>query len=838
MVIAMETVNLKVYGMSCAACVKKVEKGISGVPGVEQVVVNLINNQVAVKYDPQKTGISDFARVIEDLGYEMGVAEYKFRVEGMSCAACVQKVEKAARGFAGVLDAVVNLPAQQLTVKAYEGVLDVGRLKREIRELGYEIFNFEEIDPLAREKEAREKEIRHQRLKMIVVWPLAILAMIGTMRHLWIFKYFVPEFLGNNYFLMAITTPVVLYGGYEFFVKSYQGLKRGVTDMNLLYATGIGSAYLIAVINTLFPNAGFGGPKATFFESAALLTAFIILGRYLEALTRGRTSEALRKLISLKPKTARVLINGEEKEIPADEVEIGDLVVVRPGETIPVDGVVERGTASVDESMLTGESLPVDKGEGSMVLGGSIIKTGALTVKATRVGKETSLSRIIKLMEEAQTTKAPLQKLADVVAGNFILGVHILALVTFFFWFFYGYQAYFTPETRFLMSPAKIAEMGVFGFSMLISLTVLVISCPCAVGLAMPSAIMAGTGKGAEYGVLFKNAEVIEKMTKVKVIAFDKTGTITKGEPEVTDLIPFEINEQQLLELAGVAEKLSEHPLAQAIIKKYREINQKEPSEPATFHNIPGKGIMATYSGVNILAGSEKFLQENRVDTSLAGEIAKKLKGEGKTLVYFAADHRLVGVIALADTVKESSAKAIELLKKKGYIPVMLTGDNEVTARAIAQKVGISEVVAGVLPEGKVEAIKAYQEKGYMVAMAGDGINDAPALTQADVGIAMGTGTDIAKEAGEVVIVKGDLVDIVNAMDIARATFGKVKQNFFWAFVYNTLGIPFAAGVFYPWTKALVSPELAALLMAFSSVSVTLNTLLLKRFKPSGKAVG
>ena len=833
----MDALTLKVYGMTCAACVKKVEKGVLGIRGVEQVAVNLLNNQVAVKYDPDKTGIGEIVEVIEELGYEVGSIALKFRVEGMSCAACVQKVEKVARGFNGVLEASVNLPAQTLTVKAYEGVLDVGRLKREIRELGYEIFNYEDIDPLAREREAREKEIRHQRLKMLVVWPLALLAMLGTMHHMWVFKYFVPEFLGNNYFLMTITTPVVIFGGYEFFGKSYQGLRRGVTDMNLLYATGIGSAYLIAVINTLFPGAGFGGPKATFFESAALLTAFIILGRYLEALTRGRTSEALRKLIGLKPKTARLLISGVEKEIPADEVEVGDLVVVRPGETVAVDGVVVQGVAAVDESMLTGESLPVDKEEGSPVLGGSIIKTGALTVKATKVGKETTLTKIIKLMEEAQTSKAPLQKLADVVAGNFILGVHIISLIAFFFWFFFGYHRFFTPDSHFIMSPAKITEMGVFGFSMLVSLTVLVISCPCAVGLAMPSAIMAGTGKGAEYGVLFKNAEVIEKMTKVKVIAFDKTGTITKGEPEVTDILPFELTGEQLLEFAAVAEKLSEHPLAKAIVKKYQDTKNQLPPEPKTFRNLPGKGIIASYEGVNIMAGSEKFLQENKVETVKAEALAEKLKGEGKTLVYFAAEQQLVGVIALADTIKETSPEAIARLKKKGYLPVMLTGDNEQTARAIAQKVGINEVVAGVLPEGKVEVIKAYQEKGYMVAMAGDGINDAPALTQADVGLAMGTGTDIAKEAGEVVIVKGDLLDVVNALDIARATFGKVKQNFFWAFVYNTLGIPFAAGVFYPFTHALVSPELAALMMAFSSISVTLNTLLLKRFRPSGKAV-
>jgi Cu+-exporting ATPase len=683
--------------------------------------------------------------------------------------------------------------------------------------------------------------------------------MLGTFRDYWIFPYFVPEWLGNKFLLGLLTTPIVFGPGRQFFVNSWRGLRAGVTDMNLLYATGIGAAYLIAVINTLWPTAGFGGEGATFYESAALLTTFIVLGRFLEALTRGRTSEAIRKLMSLQPKVARVLRNGQEREIPAEAVQVGDIVIVRPGERIPVDGVVLEGYSAVDESMITGESMPVEKKAGDEVIGGTMNKTGSFRFRATKVGRETALAQIIKLVEDAQTSKAPIQRLADWVAGHFILGVHALALLVFIFWFFVGYNAFFDPSTSFLLSPHKLGEIGVFGFSLLLSITVLVISCPCAVGLATPSAMMAGTGKAAEHGVLFKGADAIEAASKLTTIVFDKTGTLTKGEPLVTDVItlsplphPFlsacgegqgevrgegmgvRVEELEVLRLAAIAEKNSEHPLGEAIVRAAQEHNIEIP--PAeSFNAIPGHGVEARYQGKEILLGNRKLMAERGVDISALLAHAETLEQDGKTVMFVALDRKALGLIAVADTLKEYSIEAVQQLHRLGLSVVMITGDNRRTAEAIARQLGIDRVLAEVLPQDKAEEIKKLQAQGQRVAMVGDGINDAPALAQADVGIAIGSGTDIAKETGHVILIKEDLRDVVVAIEIAKATMRKVKQNLFWAFIYNTLGIPIAAGLLYPLAKIVVSPELAAFFMATSSVSVTLNTLLLKRFRPSLK---
>jgi Cu+-exporting ATPase len=602
--------------------------------------------------------------------------------------------------------------------------------------------------------------------------------------------------------------------------------------MNLLYATGIGAAYGIAVINTLFPQAGFGGEGATFFESAALLTAFIILGRWLEALTRGRTSEAIRKLMKLQPKIARVIRDGQEEEIPADEVEIDDLIAVRPGEALPVDGAVVEGYSAVDESMLTGESMPVEKKTGDNVIGGTINKTGAFKFKATRVGKDTALAQIIKLVEDAQASKAPIQKLADWVAGHFILGVHMLAVAVFVFWFFFGYQMFFDPNSSFIMSPYKLGEIGVFGFSLLLSVTVLVISCPCAVGLATPSAMMAGTGKAAEFGVLFKGAEAIENASKLETIIFDKTGTLTRGEPSVTDVIASDQKGDRLLIAAAIAEKNSEHPLGEAIVRGAEE-RGLELVEPDWFNSIPGHGVEANARGSEILLGNRKLMKERSIDFNSLMSQAEVLEGDGKTVMFVAVDGKPAGLIAVADTLKEHTVEAIRRLHKMGIETAMITGDNRRTAEAIARQVGMDQVLAEVLPQDKAEQVKKLQAMGKKVAMVGDGVNDAPALAQADVGMAIGSGTDVAKETGDVILIKDDIRDVIVALETARATMRKVKQNLFWAFVYNTLGIPLGAGLFYPFASLVISPEVAGLMMAVSSISVTLNTLLLKRFKPS-----
>ncbi|MBP1759885.1 MAG: copA, partial [Firmicutes bacterium] len=827
-------VSLPVQGMTCAACVAKVEKTLKTMSGVQEVHVNLLSGKAAVTYESHQAGVPQMVKLIQDIGYEVPEEEVLLTVRGMSCAACVAKVEKAVKGMPGVTSVVVNLPAESAKVKFYPGAVDKTRIKKEIQALGYEVSEkMTGQEALDREKEARQKELQFQTRNMWIAWPLAILVMIGMFRDMWIFPYFVPEFLGNVYVLWALTTPIAFIPGWQFFKHSWNGLKRGATDMNLLYATGIGAAYIIATINTFWPDAGFGGRGAAFFESAALLTAFIVLGRYLEALTRGRTSEAIRNLMSLQAKTARVIRNGEEVDIASDEVEIGDIVVVRPGESIPVDGEVTEGYSAVDEAMITGESMPVEKRAGSQVTGATINKTGSFRFKATRVGSETALAQIIKMVEDAQASKAPIQKLADFVAGHFIAGVHVLALIVFFFWFFIGYASFFSPTSQFILSPYSLAEVGVFGFALLLSVTTLIISCPCALGLATPSAIMAGTGKGAENGILFKGADAVEASSKLNAVVFDKTGTLTKGEPSVTDVFATEgFDRDDILTLAAVTEKPSEHPLGEAIVRGAKGEGLSV-GDADDFEAIPGHGVRATYQGQKILLGNRRLMQQQTIDIGNLSKKMEQLEEEGKTAMLMAIDNKAAGIIAVADILKENAKVAVERLQQMGVQVAMITGDNWRTAEAIARQVGIKTVLAEVLPQDKAAEVIKLQEKGLNVAMVGDGINDAPALAQANVGIAIGSGTDVAKETGDIILIKDDIRDVVGAIEIGRATMRKIKQNLVWAFVYNITGIPLAAGILYPFTGLLVSPELASFFMAMSSVSVTMNTLLLKRFQPS-----
>lgn len=839
--------TLPISGMTCASCVSHVEEALKELQGVSNVVVNLATNKANLSYDPQRVKLDDMRRAVTDVGYAITTAELTLDVRGMTCASCVEHVEGALKELRGVQEAVVNLGLNTARVVYIPGVVSTSTMKRAVREVGYEAQERSEgADALDRERQAREEEIKLQGRNLLIAGTIGLIVMIGTFYEmLGSFKAFVPEFLSYKWVIGLLTTPIVFGPGRQFFTNSWRGLKHGVTDMNLLYATGIGAAYGIAVINTLFPKAGFGGEGATFFESAALLTGFIILGRWLEALTRGRTSEAIRKLMKLQPKIARVMRDGKEEEIPAEEVELNDLILIRPGESIAVDGEVVEGYSAVDESMLTGESLPVEKKSGDAVIGGTINKTGAFKFKATRVGKETALAQIIKLVEDAQASKAPIQKLADWVAGHFILGVHLLAVVVFLFWFFFGYQMFFDPNSSFIMSPYKLGEIGVFGFSLLLSVTVLVISCPCAVGLATPSAMMAGAGKGAEFGVLFKGAEAIENTSKIQTIVFDKTGTLTKGEPSVTDVVTSyewkleeslvsvtKLQTETVLRLAAIAEKNSEHPLGEAIVRG-AEGRGLQLMEPATFNSIPGHGVEAKAEGFDILLGNRKLMKERSADFSKLMSQAETLEADGKTVMFVALNGQAAGLIAVADTLKEHSIEAVQHLHKLGLEVAMITGDNRRTAEAIARKVGIDKVLAEVLPQDKAEEVKKLQAQGKKVAMVGDGVNDAPALAQAEVGMAIGSGTDVAKETGDIILIKDDIRDVVVALEVAKATMRKVKQNLFWAFVYNTLGIPLGAGLFYPFIALIISPEWAGLMMAVSSVSVTLNTLLLKGFKPS-----
>jgi P-type Cu+ transporter len=841
MSMAEQTLSLPVAGMTCASCVSHVERALKRVPGVSEVAVNLGTNTARVVYAPARASIPALISAVADAGYTVPTAEMTLDVRGMTCASCVAHVEKALRALDGVTAAVVNLGLGTARVTYVPDMVSVQAMKRAVRDTGYEASERSTgVSGIDREQQAREEEIRQQGRNLLIAGSIGLLVMVGTFYDmLGPLQRVVPVWLSYKWVLGLLTTPIVLGPGRQFFVNSWRGLRHGVTDMNLLYATGIGAAYIIAVINTLFPHAGFGGEGATFFESAALLTAFIVLGRWLEALTRGRTSEAIRKLMKLQPKVARVVRDGDEIELPAEEVVAGDLLLVRPGESIPVDGLVKSGYSAVDESMLTGESLPVEKKVGDSVSAGTMNKTGAFTFEATRIGKETALAQIIRLVEDAQASKAPIQKLADWVAGHFILGVHLLAVLVFVFWFFWGYQLYFDPNSSFILSPYTLGSIGVFGFALLLSVTVLVISCPCAVGLATPSAMMAGTGKAAEHGVLFKNAEAIENASKLQTIVFDKTGTLTRGEPSVTDVVvaPSGVTESapwteaDVLCIAATAERGSEHPLGEAIVRGARE-RDLPLTEAEQFNAIPGHGIEARVEGRAMLLGNRKLMRERGVDFATAMSEAERLETEGKTVMFVAIDGLPAGLIAVADTLKEHSVAAVRHLRRLGLEVAMITGDNRRTAEAIARQVGIDRVLAEVLPQDKAAEVRQLQAQGRRVAMVGDGVNDAPALAQADVGMAIGSGTDVAKETGHVILIKDDLRDVVVALEVARATMRKVKQNLFWAFFYNTLGIPIGAGLLYPFASVIVSPEFASALMAISSVSVTLNTLLLKRFVP------
>ncbi|MDE3087843.1 MAG: copper-translocating P-type ATPase, partial [Chloroflexota bacterium] len=860
-------ITLPIVGMTCASCVAHVEGALNNLSGVEKAVVNLGAAKASVEYNPERVSPGQMFAAVADVGYEIGSASVTLNVTGMTCASCVAHVEGALNELDGVTKATVNLALNTAKVEYVPALVTVAQMKTAIHEVGYEAEQKnDQVSAMDREREARQNEIRRQGTYLAMATPIALVIMLGTFRDMLPvgLMALIPELLGEKWFLGLLTTPIVFGPGRQFFVNSFRGLRHGVTDLNLLYAPGIGAAYGIAVINTLFPDAGFGGKGATFFESAALLTWFIVLGRFLEALTRGRTSEAIRKLMSLQPKIARVSRDGKEIEIPADEVITEDIVLVRPGERVPVDGVVKEGYSAVDESMLTGESLPVEKKIGDNVIGGTMNKTGAFKFVATKVGADTALAQIIQLVEDAQASKAPIQKLADWVAGHFILGVHILALAVFVFWFFVGYQLFFDPSTRFVFSPYTLGDIGVFGFALLMSVTVLVISCPCAVGLATPSAMMAGTGKAAEHGVLFKNAEAIENVSKLQTIVFDKTGTLTRGEPSVTDVVadsrwqmadsktasatlaphasagvshqPLAISE--VLRLAAIAEKNSEHPLGEAIVRGAKE-RGLDVADAESFNSIPGHGVEARSNGHEILLGNRKLMQARDADVTALLAQAEKLERDGKTAMFVAVDQRAAGLIAVADTLKEHSVDAIRVLHKLGIETAMITGDNRRTAEAIAKQVGIDPstgsgfVLAEVLPQDKANEVKKLQALGKKVAMVGDGVNDAPALAQADVGMAIGSGTDVAKETGHVILIKDDLRDVVVAIEVGKATMRKVKQNLFWAFVYNTLGIPLAAGLFYPTFRVVVSPELAGFMMAISSLTVTLNTLLLRGFVPT-----
>jgi len=734
-------------------------------------------------------------------------------VGGMSCAACVVRVEKALGGLEGVEKAAVNFATEKAQITYDPKRVDLEKFRQAIEDAGYQFRGVARAELRDQEREERQKELSLLRKKLVFSIILGAVILVLSMPHFIPYLKDVPHQI-LYYLLFVLTTPVQFWAGKQFLTGAWGAARHGSADMNTLIAVGTLSAYLYSTIATFAP-AFFhqsGLTPTVYFDSAAMIIALILLGRLLEARAKGQTSEAIRKLMGLAPKTARVVREGQEEDVPIEAVQKGDLIRVRPGEKIPVDGRIREGHSAVDESMLTGESLPVDKNPGDEVIGATLNKSGSFLFEATRVGEETALAQIIRLVEQAQGSKAPIQRLADKVAGIFVPVVMGIAVLTFLIWYFWG------------PSPA-------FTFSLLNFVAVMIIACPCALGLATPTAIMVGTGKGAENGILIKGGESLEPVHRLTTIVFDKTGTLTRGQLTVTDIVPGKsLSPEELLSLAAGVERYSEHPLGEAIVRQAKEKNS-DLKGVENFQAIAGQGVRADLEGKTLWIGNRRLMENQGFDLGPFLESAEGLAAQGKTLMFAALEGTVIGLLALADTLKDYSKEAVADLKQMGLEVIMLTGDNQQTAQAIGSQLQVDRVIAEVLPQDKTEQIKKLQGEGKKVAMVGDGINDAPALAQADVGIAIGSGTDVAMEASDITLIRDDLRVIVTAIKLSKRTIRTIRQNLFWAFFYNILGIPIAAGVLYPFWGILLNPILASAAMAFSSVSVVSNSLRLRRFK-------
>ena len=815
--------DLPVEGMSCASCVARVEKGLSGLGGVAGASVNLATKTATVTVDPEKVGPKDLVAAIRDTGYEVPVEKVAFPVEGMSCASCVARVEKALAAVPGVLSASVNLATKSATVEYLPGIADRDALRSAVVGAGYAVPEVKAgEDPLARQERMQQEEERSllTRLRVGVALgvPLFLLAQwemfAGSARMP--FSPFVGALLQ-----LLLATPIQFYAGSRFYRGAWATAKHGTTDMNTLVALGTTSAYAYSLVATFFPGI-FTVPGAAahvYFDTSAAIIVLILLGRYFESRAKGKTSEAVKKLVGLRPATARIIRAGAEADIPLEDVRVGDSVVVRPGEKIPVDGVVTEGAAAVDESMLTGEPIPVEKRPGSLVTGGTMNLNGRLVFTAVRVGKDTVLARIVRMVQEAQGSKPPIGRLADVIASRFVPAVMGIAAVTFLAWWAFG------PEPR-------------LTYAMISTISVLIIACPCALGLATPTSIMVAMGKGAELGILVRSGAALETAHKVQTVILDKTGTVTRGRPELSGIRPAPDGEfhgpegeRELLRLAAIAETGSEHPLGEAIVRGAKARGLAI-GPPERFSSAAGHGIRATAGGRLVHVGNRKWLEEEGVDLSAILPAADAVSEAGDTPVYIAVDGVAAGVAAVTDEIKEGAPGAIRALREMGIEVVMLTGDNPRTAKAVAAQAGIDRVRAEVLPEQKAEEVRKIQAERRIVAMVGDGINDAPALAQADVGMAIGTGTDIAVEAGDIVLMSGDLGGVAAAIRLSRATLRNIRQNLFWAFAYNVVLIPVAAGALYPFYGVLLNPILAAAAMGLSSVTVVSNALRLRSFRP------
>ncbi|MCM3018085.1 cadmium-translocating P-type ATPase [Priestia megaterium] len=796
--------TLQIMGMTCAACSNRIEKGLKKIEGVKEANVNLALERSTIIFDPSKTSPQAFEEKIEKLGYGVVSEKAEFAITGMTCAACSTRIEKGLNKLEGVTKASVNLALETASVEYSPSQIAPQDITQRVEKLGYGAkLKSEEKEE---EQSYREKELSKQKGKFWFSFILSVPLLWAMVSH-FTFTSFIPlpHMLMNPWVQLALATPVQFVVGKQFYVGAFKALRNKSANMDVLVALGTSAAYFYSLYSSLKSLGSSAHTAQLYYETSAILITLILLGKLFEANAKGRSSEAIKKMMSLQAKTAVVIRDEAEVEIPVEEVQKGEVIFIKPGEKVPVDGEIIEGQSALDESMLTGESVPVDKNIGDKVIGATLNKNGFLKIKATNVGRETALAQIIKVVEEAQGSKAPIQRLADYISGIFVPIVVGIALLTFFVWYIWIAPGEFAPALEKLIA-------------------VLVIACPCALGLATPTSIMAGSGRAAEFGILFKGGEHLEATHKIDTILLDKTGTVTNGTPELTDVrIAQGYEENELLQLVASAERLSEHPLAQALVAGIKN-KGIEIQDPLSFEAIPGYGVKATVQKRELLVGTRKLMNQHKVNINTALEEMTNLEREGKTAMLVALDGKYAGMLAVADTIKATSKEAVSRLKEMGLEVIMITGDNRQTAQAIAMQAGIEHVIAEVLPEGKAEEVKKLQRQGKQVAMVGDGINDAPALALADIGMAIGTGTDVAMEAADITLMRGDLMSIADAIEMSRKTISNIKQNLFWAMGYNTLGIPIAA-------VGLLAPWVAGAAMAFSSVSVVLNALRLQRVR-------
>lgn len=787
--------QFKITGMTCANCALTIEKGMRKMPGVKAAAVNFASEKLSLEFDPELVKEEAIVEKIKDLGYgartEGEDGKQQFKVSGMTCANCALTIEKKLKKTPGVQGASVNFATETVSVEYDPSVINLEGIFEQVKDAGYL--------PIKNKEDFQEDQIVKKQRNWVIFSAILSFPIMALM--------FLPMSMGQMYTMLILATIVQFTAGWTFYRGAYHSLKNRSANMDVLVALGITAAYGYSVMTT-FPHIFFEGP--IFFDTSALLITFVRFGKYLEAKAKGRAGQALKALLELQADKARILIDGEEKEVAASSVKIGDIILVKPGEKIPVDGEIIEGQASIDEAMITGESIPVDKGVGDPVIGATINRSGRIKISTSKTGKDTVLSGIIKMVEDAQGVKPPIQRLADTISNYFVPTVVVISVLTFIIWY--------------------VVLNSAFVFAFTAAIAVLVIACPCALGLATPTAIMVGSGVGLNRGILFKSAAVLEGISKIEVIGFDKTGTLTKGKPEVTDLYAYEgYSETELLKIAAAGENPSIHPLAQAVVNRAKSENI-EIEEVENYREESGHGTICDYQGKQLLIGNMKLIKNFNIPLEQVEKDFQRLAEEGKTTSFVALDGKIIGILALADVLKESTKEAISRLHKLGIKTFMITGDNKKVATVIGNEVGIDEVIAEILPQDKIDIIQRYQNQGLKVAMVGDGINDAPALAQADIGIAIGSGTDVAKETGDVVLVRNDLLDVERAIRLGRKTLTKIKQNLFWALIYNAIGIPIAAGVLYPITGELLPPEWAGLAMAFSSVSVVTSSLLLKRY--------